>query len=176
VSAGLSLGERAPALSLPDVHGVEHGLGGDEATVVVFTCNHCPYAIAWHRRLLDVAADYSERGVRMLLVNSTDFERYPADSLERMRERVERDGGWPAPYLHDADQAVARSFGALKTPDAFVLDRGGVLRYRGAPDGDHRSEGERARWLREALDAVLAGGAPARATTEPVGCGIKWQP
>ncbi len=104
---------------------------------MIFTCNHCPYALAWHDRLLDVARDYGPRGVHVLLVNPNDAVRYPRDSFEAMKERVEADGGWPAPYLRDESQGVARDFGARTTPDVFVLDAEGVLRYRGAPDADY---------------------------------------
>jgi AhpC/TSA family len=161
--------------TLPDTHGGEHSPGDAPATVVVFTCNHCPYALAWHDRLLDVARDYGDRGVRMLLVNPNDAERYPADSLEAMRERVEADDGWPVPYLRDESQQVAREYGARTTPDVFVLDSDLRLRYRGAPDSDHRDPSQNAAWLRDALDAVLAGQDPAPAETEPVGCSVKWK-
>jgi hypothetical protein len=143
---------------------------------VAFTCNHCPYALAWHDRLLDVARDFGERGVRVLFVNPNDADRYPADSLEAMKERVDADGGWPAPYLRDESQEVARAYGARTTPDVFVLDSDLRLRYRGAPDADHRDPSLNAAWLREALDAVLAGQDPPRAETEPVGCSVKWKP
>ena len=92
-----------------------------------------------------------------------------------MRNRVAAED-WPMPYLHDSDQAVARGFGAKTTPDVFVLDAGGVLRYRGAPDADYDDPSLNAQWLRDALDAVLAGAAPGRAETKPVGCSIKWKP
>jgi hypothetical protein len=140
-------------------------------TVVAFTCNHCPYALAWHDRLTQVARGYD---VTFLAVNPNDAERYPRDSFDEMKARVEADGGWPYPYLRDESHEVARAYGAQTTPDVFVLDGEGILRYRGAPDADHRDEGQRAAWLREALDAVLAGERPARAETEPVGCSVKW--
>ena len=71
------------------------------------------------------------------MVNPNDGERYPADSYEAMRERVRGDGGWPVPYLRDESQEAAREFGAKTTPDVFVFDADGRLRYRGAPDADH---------------------------------------
>jgi hypothetical protein len=77
--------------------------------------------------------------------------------------------------MRDESQEVARAYGAQTTPDIFVLDGEGTLRYRGAPDADHRDESQNAVWLREALDAVLAGEQPARAETEPVGCSVKWR-
>jgi hypothetical protein len=110
----------APDFRLPDTDGTQHSPDG--VTAVVFTCNHCPYALAWHERLLAVAADYAHRGVRTLLINPNDAERYPRDSFAAMRERVAAEGPWPAPYLRDEDQSVARAFGAQTTPDVFVLD------------------------------------------------------
>ena len=168
----LSIGDTAPSHELPDTDGNRHALHEDGAiTVVVFTCNHCPYALAWHDRLAEVANDYD---VRFLAVNPNDAERYPADSYEAMKRRVAEEG-WTFPYLRDEDQEAARAFGARTTPDVFVFDDGGRLRYRGAPDGDHRDPGQRAIWLREALDAVLAGEEVARPETEPVGCSVKWK-
>jgi peroxiredoxin len=175
----ISIGRTAPPFELPDTDDARHALdsGGEAtATVVVFTCNHCPYALAWHDRLLAVARDYADRGVRMLLVNSNDAERYPRDSFDAMRDRVNADGGWPAPYLRDESQEVARAYGAQATPDVFVLDRERRLRYRGAPDADHQDPGQGAAWLRSALDAVLEGREPDPAETDPVGCSVKWKP
>jgi peroxiredoxin len=175
---GLGIGDPAPRLELPDTTGETQTLplpGEAPATVVVWTCNHCPYALAWHDRLMDVAREYGEQGVRFLAVNSNDPDRYPADSYEAMRERVERED-WPVPYLHDATQDAARAWGAKVTPHLFVLDRDLRLRYQGAPDHDHRDPGGRAAWLREALDALLAGRDPEPAETEPVGCTVKWKP
>src|SRR3954451_21165272 len=168
----MHIGDEAPTFSLPDTNGQEHGPDG--VTVVVFTCNHCPYALGWHDRLLQVARDYSE--VTFLAINPNDAERYPTDSYEAMKERVAADGGWPLPYLRDESQEVARAYGAQTTPDVFVFDSDGRLRYRGAPDQDHRDPSQGAAWLREALDAVLSGEEPPRAEPEPVGCSIKWKP
>jgi peroxiredoxin len=169
-------GSPAPALELPDTGGEITTLpapGEASATVVFWTCNHCPYALAWHDRLTDVARDYDERGVRFVAVNSNDAERYPADGPEAMRERVEREQ-WPFPYLWDETQAAARAWDARVTPHLFVLDSEQRLRYEGAPDADHQQPSERAAWLREALDALLAGAEPP-ASTDPVGCSIKWR-
>jgi peroxiredoxin len=177
-AGGIEIGEPAPPFELPDTDGEIHRFGDPSpdvrATVVYWTCNHCPYALAWQERLHQVARDYSGERVRFLAINSNDGSRYPADSAEAMSERVDREGGWPNPYLHDADQAVARSFGAERTPDVFVFDRDLRLRYRGAPDEDYNDASRNAAWLREALDSLLTGGAPSRPRTESVGCTIKW--
>ena len=172
----LHIGDPVPSASLPDTDGVDQALHADgEIGVVVFTCNHCPYALAWHDRIVAAAADYATRGVRFVAVNPNDATRYPADSFGAMGERVRADGGWPLPYLRDESQEVAREFGAQTTPDVFVFDAEGRLRYRGAPDADHRDPAQGAAWLREALDALLAGDDPPRTETEPVGCSVKWK-
>jgi hypothetical protein len=177
MSSELGIGDLAPPLELPDTDGRVQTLpmpGEAAATTVVWTCNHCPYALAWHDRIVSVARDYAPRSVRFLAVNSNDAERYPADSPEAMRERVEAED-WPFPYLHDASQDAARAYGAQVTPHLFVLDSDLRLRYRGAPDSDHRDPSRDAEWLREALDRVLAGEEPSSPETEPVGCSVKWR-
>jgi peroxiredoxin len=172
----VSIGDAGPDFTLPDTDGEGWSLGGDgtAATVLVFTCNHCPYALAWHDRIADAARDYSDQDVRFLAINANDAERYPRDSYEAMQSRVAREH-WPMPYLHDPTQEVARAYGAKTTPDVFVLDAERRLRYRGAPDSDYEDPGQRASWLRDALDAVLADRDPELAETRPVGCSIKWK-
>jgi peroxiredoxin len=171
-----AIGEQAPTFALEDTEGLTHEPDGAPATVVVFTCNHCPYALAWHGRIIDAAQDYADRGVRVLAINPNDAERYPRDSFEAMRTRVERGEFDGVPYLRDESQSVAQAYDAKTTPDVYVLDRGGVLRYRGAPDADYDDPTQNAAFLRGALDAVLAGGEPDPAETTPIGCSIKWKP
>ena len=168
-----AVGTEAPTFSLPDTDGVEHSPGDAPATLVVFTCNHCPYALAWHDRIAAVARDYSD--VKVLAINPNDAERYPRDSYDAMRQRVAADGGWPMPYLRDESQAVARAYDAKTTPDCFVIDASGRIVYRGAPDADHQDPSLNAAWLRDALDAALAGSEPEVAETKPVGCSVKWK-
>jgi peroxiredoxin len=174
----------APAdlhFTLPAAGGGEVSLeeisAGRAATVVVFTCNHCPYARAWHDRLQDVARDYADR-VGFVQISSNDGTRYPKDSFEMMEERVAV-GEFASPYLYDESQAVARAWGATVTPHVFVIDANGEIVYEGAPDGFHAPSlrdwnGESGQWLREALDDVLAGREVARPRTEAVGCSMKW--
>jgi peroxiredoxin len=171
------VGRPAPGLALPDTEGSRKTLpapGEAPATVVIWTCNHCPYALAWHDRLVDLADDYQPRGVRFFAVNSNDAERYPGDSLAAMRERV-REQRWPFPYLHDSSQQAASEWAAQVTPHVYVLDGDLRVRYEGAPDADHLDPRQNAAWLRDALEALLAGEKPPRAATEPVGCSIKWK-
>jgi len=172
----IAIGEKAPEFTLPATTGEDVAFPNGGASVVVFTCNHCPYALAWHDRLLAVASEYADRGVQTVLINPNDAERYPRDSFDAMRERVEREGPWPAPYVHDESQEVARAYDAKTTPDVYVFDADGMLRYRGAPDADHMDEVQNAAWLRGALDAVLQGTEVTEPETTPVGCSVKWKP
>ena len=171
------LGDRVPAFTLDDTQGTAHAVPADPAppaTVLVVTCNHCPYVVAWNPRLRAVAADYAPRDVRFLAINANDAARYPADSPAAMKRFVD-DQNWPIPYLYDESQDVARALGALVTPHVYVLDADHRLRYRGAPDADHGEPSQDARYLRDALDAVLAGGEPAVTDTRPRGCSVKWK-
>jgi peroxiredoxin len=172
----LSIGDRAPDFELPAAGGGSEALaaGAAEATLVYWTCNHCPYALAWEDRMHVVSRDYAGRGVRTLAINSNDATKYPADSFEAMGERVAGED-WPHPYLHDESQEVARAWGAERTPHVFVLDGDLVLRYTGAPDADYDDPSQNAQWLRSALDAVLDGREPQPAQTEAVGCTLKWR-
>lgn len=171
------LGDPVPAFTLTDTAGGAHSVPADPApaaTVLTVTCNHCPYVIAWNPRLRAVAEEYAARDVRFLAINANDAARYPADSPEAMARFVD-DQSWPIPYLYDETQEVADALAAQVTPHVFVLDGEQRLRYRGAPDADHQDPSLDARWLRDALDAVLAGDEPAEADTRPRGCSVKWK-
>lgn len=172
----IAVGDVAPAFTLPDPYGVEVALdpASSAATVVVFTANGCPYALAWHDRIQSVARDYADRGVRVLQIVSNDEEGAPLDTVERMRERVEN-GELAGPFLKDADQSVIRAYGAVATPEIYVVDRDGIVRYHGSPDAAHARPELDANWVRDALDAVLADGDVAHPSSAPSGCSIKWR-
>ncbi|MGY1615394.1 redoxin family protein [Geodermatophilus sp. SYSU D00691] len=172
----LAVGDPAPPLALPDPDGTVHRLdpGAHAATVVVFTANGCPYARAWHDRIQDLARDYAGRDVAVLQVVSNDEADHPEDGVDGMRARIAA-GELAGPFLRDAEQSAARAYGTTATPEVFVVDRAGVVRYHGAPDGDHDDPAQRAGWVRAALDDVLAGREVARPSTPPAGCSIKWR-
>ena len=172
----LAVGDRAPRFELPDTDGRAVTLAPERAaaTVVVFTANGCPFARAWHERIQQVARDYADRDVQVLQVVSNDETDHPEDSLDAMRQRIAA-GELAGPFLRDEDQAAVRAYGATATPEVFVIDRAGVVRYHGAPDGDHDDAAQDARWLRDALDDVLSGRDVRRPATSPAGCSIKWR-
>jgi peroxiredoxin len=171
------IGDTVPSFKLTDTEGATHEVPAAEApaaTVLIETCNHCPYVVAWNPRLRAVAEDYAPRGVRFLAISSNDPVRYPADSPERMAQFV-REQDWPIPYAFDESQDVARALGAERTPHVFVLDGEQRLAYRGAPDSDHEDPAQNAAWLRAALDDILDGREVERAETPARGCSVKWR-
>ena len=173
----IELGSEAPFFELPGVVGYDHSLdeyGDATLLVLVQSCNHCPYVLAWEDRLMAIARDYAHQGVRVVAVNSNDVSRYPEDSFEQMKARAEK-RGFPFDYLFDEDQSIARALGAERTPEVFLFDGERRLRYHGAID-DSRDENAVARsYLREAIDALLAGDEPPVVETESVGCTVKWK-
>jgi peroxiredoxin len=173
----LSLSESAPAFRLKGVDGAEHSLeeyGDAEALVLIQSCNHCPYVQAWEGRMMAIQRDYSDRGVRIVAINSNDPDRHPEDSFAEMGRRAERQG-FNFDYLWDEDQSVARALGAERTPEVFLFDRDRRLVYHGAIDDSRDENGVTQQYLRNALDAVLEGREPAVSETPPSGCTVKWR-
>jgi peroxiredoxin len=172
----LALAHQAPSFALPGIDGREHTLESySDASVLVLiqSCNHCPYVLAWEDRMKEIQSDYADRGVRLVAFNSNDASYKPADSFPAMIEHA-ADSGLNFDYLHDEAQSLAHALGAERTPEVFVFDQERKLVYHGAID-DNRDDTEvGSRYLREALDALLEGHEPAVAETPPVGCTVKW--
>ena len=174
----LPLGTTAPQFHLPAVDGRDRALddyADAPALVLVQSCNHCPYVQAWEGRLNAVQRHYADRGVRLVAISSNDAEAYPEDSFDEMKVRAARED-FSFDYLYDADQSVARALGSERTPEVFLFDGEGRLVYHGAIDDSRNEEAVTQHYLRDALDAVLAGQSPAVAETMPVGCTVKWRP
>ena len=174
----MSVIESAPAFDLPGVDGRNHTIDEyADATILVLmqSCNHCPYVLAWEGRIDALAREYADRGVRFVAVNSNDAEAYPADSFDAMVEHA-REAGYSFDYLFDESQKVARALGSERTPEAFVFDADRRLVYHGAVDDNREETDVTTNYLRDALDAALAGETPPVADTPPVGCTVKWRP
>lgn len=150
-------------------------LKGARGSVVIFSCNHCPYVQAWEGRMIQLGKDYQPRGVRFVLINANDAIKYPEDSFSEMGKRANAKG-FPFPYVHDEDQSVARAFGASRTPEVFLFDGGGMLQYHGRIDDQYEDPiAVRSPDLRDALEALLSGRTPDRPETPLIGCTIKWK-
>ena len=177
-SKGMPVGNAAPPFSLPGVDGNAWSLDSfadASLLVVVFTCNHCPYAIASEDRLLALQSDYEARGVRLVAISSNDAEKYSDDSFDKMKERA-ADKGFNFPYLYDESQEVARAYDAACTPDVFVFDRERKLVYNGRIDDNWQEPDQVTRQdLRSVLDAALEGRTVDFEHVPSMGCSIKWK-
>lgn len=174
----LALDSRLIPFALPATDGTTYrpeDFAGAPVFGVIFHCNHCPYAQAWEDRLIAVQRNYAGRGVRLVLINANDPVKYPADDFPHMKARAE-EKGYPFPYLFDETQETARAYGATRTPEVFLFDRAGTLRYHGAPDDNYEDpQAVQHQYLRDAIDALLSGATPATSETKVVGCTIKWR-
>jgi thiol-disulfide isomerase/thioredoxin len=178
----LALGAPGPQFTLVGTDDKKHSLAdyigaGDKAapaTVLVFTCNHCPFSQAYEPVLIDLANDYAERGIKFVAINPNDAKVQPEDSFDKMKVRA-KEKAFPFDYLHDATQEVAKAYGAAKTPHVFMLDAKGNLVYRGRINDAKDQDKVQVHDLRNALDAVLAGKDIEAAETKAFGCSIKWK-
>lgn len=168
----LALGDPAPSFELPGVDGRSHASEefAGRPLAVVFSCCHCPYVVAWDDRLNAVARDYAGQA-GLVAVNANAG--YLGDSFEETADRA-REQGFVYPFLYDETQEVAEAYGAARTPEVFLFDAEHRLAYHGTPDSDHRDPDGAEPYLRDALDAVLAGREPDVQEVPPVGCTIKW--
>jgi peroxiredoxin len=180
MSTKLKIGDVAPDFTLQGVDGNNHSLktllDAKRAVVVLFTCNHCPYVRAYEDRIMALQAEFVRKDVSILCINSNDATTHPADSFEAMKDHAGLKM-FNFPYLRDETQIVAKAFGAEYTPEAFVFDHEGRLRYNGRIDDNWKDEAAvKDHTLREAIRAVLDGQLPAFPTTHAIGCTIKWTP
>jgi peroxiredoxin len=176
----LELGTPAPDFALPDFDGRRHALGdfaGAPALLVVFICEHCPFVRHVRSAFAAFAREYQPRGLAVTAINSNDLGAYPQDGPDAMRGEAAQ-FGYVFPYLLDESQEVAKAYHAACTPDYFLFDGARRLAYRGQFDDSRPGNGRPVTGadLRAAVDAVLAGRAPAADQLPSLGCNIKWRP
>ena len=178
--AGIAIGDAAPmaTVKMKSVDGREFAIqdvAGKKGTLVVFSCNACPYAKAWEQRIVEIGNTYSKKGFGVIVINSNDPDRVPDDGYATMQQRAKQ-RGMRYPYVVDATSEVARAFGATRTPEAFVFDASGKLAYHGTIDDNaHEPAKVKDRYLVNALQAVSAGKPVAVRETKSIGCGIKFR-
>lgn len=173
----ISIGDKAPEWSdLAGTDDKKHGLADykdAEAVVLVFTCNHCPVAVACEDRFIELQKDYKDKNVQVIAVNVNNLEE---DKLDQMKERASQKG-FNFPYLYDPSQKIAKNYGAMITPEVVLLDKNRNVAYLGLLDDSQFKGAPEKHYLRDAIDAVLAGKSPTVAETKVAGngCGIKYE-
>jgi peroxiredoxin len=176
----LALGAAPPMtdMKMMNVNGEEvtiAGVQGKNGTLVIFSCNACPYAKAWEERIVTLGNEYAKKGIGVVMINSNDPNVQADDSYDVMKQRAES-RGMEFPYVVDATSDVARAYGATRTPEAFLFDKKGKLVYHGAIDDNSKdASAVKARYLKDALTAVSAGKKIKMAETKSIGCGIKFR-
>lgn len=165
----------AKDFDLPAADGKNYSLASfadAKILVVIFICNHCPYVLAVLDRLNKLNAEFAERGVQFIGINSNDASDYPDDSFEKMKDLPIE-----FPYLHDESQEIATKYHAVCTPDIFVFDENRQLKYHGRIDDDWQNpEKVEKEELKIALEKILMGEEIPRESQNPaMGCSIKWK-
>ncbi len=174
------VGTSAPEFNLEDtVSGKRISLQevkGENGTVVMFICNHCPYVIHVNHELVRLANQYSEKGIGFVAISSNDVDRYPQDAPELM-ELNAKENNYPFPYLYDETQDVAKSYDAACTPDFYLFDSNLKSMYHGQLDNSRpgNSIPVDGASLREAIERLLKDKNPITNQKVSIGCGIKWK-
>ncbi len=180
VEGGYNVGDKATDFNLRNIDGKHVSLSDypeAKGFVVIFTCNHCPYAKAYQDRIIALDKDYKTKGYPVIAINPNDPSLVPEDSFEEMKIRA-NEKGYTFPYLFDASQEVYKIYGATRTPHVYVLKKDAqgnlIVKYIGAIDDNYQDAGAvKQAYLRNALDDLLSGKDPELAFTKAIGCTIK---
>ncbi len=178
-SQGYNVGDKATGFKLKNIDGKLVSLSDypdAKGFTVIFTCNHCPYAIAYQDRIIEIDKKYKPKGYPVIAISSNDPEFNAEDSYENMIVRA-KEKGYTFPYLFDETQAVCLNYGAKRTPQVFLLQKTGndlIVQYTGAIDDNYQDAAAvTSPFLANAIDALLAGKKPEPSATKAIGCSIK---
>lgn len=180
VAGGYEVGSKVKSFTLKNIDGkmVNFDSYPDaKGFIVVFTCNECPYAVAYEDRVNELNKKYADLGYPVIAINPNDAEKVPGDSYEMMKVRAKEKGITYA-YVHDENQDVAKQFGATRTPHVYVVERKAkdmVVQYIGAIDNNTRdAEAADEKYVESAVDALIGGSEVPTKSTKAIGCTIKW--
>lgn len=176
------LGDEINEIRLKNVDGKMHSLSGSSAErgyIIVFTCNHCPFAKAYEDRIIQLHDRFAVQGFPVVAINPNDPKLAPEDSYEKMKERA-KTKKFPFPYLFDESQETAKRFGAARTPHVFIVNKNDagklILSYIGAIDDSWEDASKVSKtYVADAIAAIQEGHAPDPAETKAIGCTIKWK-
>lgn len=176
----VSVGTTAPDFSLENVDGTTVSLSdynNEKGVMVIFSCNPCPYVIAYEDRMISLHNEFAPQGYPVVFINPNAADLQPEDSMEEMKIRAS-EKNYPFPYLKDEDQSVYKAYGATRTPEIFLLQNQGngefLVTYTGTVDDNYQDESAvTASYASDAVNALLAGETPDPATTVAIGCTIK---
>ena len=181
IATGYKVGDIAADFNLKSIDGQMKSLAGyknAKGFIVVFTCNHCPFSVAYEDRIIGIHNRFSTDNYPVVAINPNDVATVPDDSYEMMIQRA-KEKKFPFDYLYDESQEVARRFGAARTPHVYVLkktDKGLVVKYIGAIDDNADDPtAVKKHYLYDAMSAILSDKDPETPFTKAIGCTIKWK-
>ncbi len=170
------IGDKATDFKLKSVDGKMYGMSDykdAKGFIVVFTCNHCPFAVKYEDRINALAKKYKSKGYVLLAINPNDPAVQAEDSYELMKVRA-KEKGFAFPYLFDEGQKIYPQYGATKTPHVFLLDKNRIVKYIGAIDDNVDSANDvKEKYLENAIAALESGKTPSPEMTKAIGCSIK---
>ena len=169
------IGDQVKDFTLKNVDGEMVSLSDydTDGVVIIFTCNHCPYAVKYEDRIIDFHNQFAPQGYPVVAINPNDPEVQPEDSFEKMIERA-KEKNFPFKYVFDEEQSVYPLFDATRTPHVFLLDNERKLRYVGAIDDNYKNPSMvQDHFLKDAVVALQSGNQPDPAMTKAIGCSIK---
>ena len=173
---GYQIGQTVEDFSLKNVDGKMISLKDYKDAngyIVIFTCNHCPYAIMYEQRIIDLHKKYAKQGYPVIAINPNDPDVVPDDSFEAMK-KLSKKKKYPFAYVIDEGQQVYPKFGATKTPHVYLLDKNKVVRYIGAIDDNAQDiKAVKIKYVENAIASISAGTNPDPAVTKAIGCSIK---
>ena len=173
---GYQPGDKATDFKLKSVDGKMYSMSDykdAKGFIVVFTCNHCPFAVKYEDRVIELAKKYKSKGYVLLAINPNDPSVVPEDSFEKMKERA-KEKGFTFPYLFDEGQKIFPQYGATKTPHVFLLDKNLIVKYIGAIDDNvEDASAVKEKFLENAIAALEKGQEPEVPLTKAIGCSIK---
>lgn len=146
--------------------------------IVIFSCNHCPYVVAYEDRMVELDKTFKTKGFPVIAINPNDPESHPTDSYENMQKRA-KEKGFTFPYLVDNTQEIAKTYGATRTPHVYLLakEKGKyIVKYIGAIDDNYQdADAVKEKYLANAIEAVIAKKEINPLQTKAIGCSIKWK-
>lgn len=173
---GYQPGDKATDFKLKSVDGKMYSMSDykdAKGFIVVFTCNHCPFAVKYEDRVIELAKKYKSKGYVLLAINPNDPAAQPDDSFDKMKVRA-KEKGFTFPYLFDEGQKIYPQYGATKTPHVFLLDKNLIVKYIGAIDDNvEDASAVKEHYLENAITALEKGQEPAVNSTKAIGCSIK---
>ncbi len=178
-AGGYKVGDIATDFSLKNIDGKMVSLKDfkdAKGFIVIFTCNHCPFAKAYEDRIIAIDKKYAKAGYPVIAINPNNPDKQKEDSFELMKERA-KEKGFTFPYLFDDGQKIFPQYGATKTPHVYLLqktDKGNVVKYIGAIDDNYEdASAVKQHYLQDAVNALLNGKEIMVKETKAIGCSIK---